>query len=293
MEFGPDKKYFMIRFIAVYAVTILLLAALFASFWTPAPQVIYKNKKEGAEGSISSFQKHLMQADEWLHLQFNKIREMEEQYAMQENDSSATNRDELKLQITEAQNAMRNSLDSLELASAKYNSGKEAESFKNMTSYFKYTLNNKSLMNASTSLPVGEGSQDKSSKLVLALKNELEEKNKKIAELENRGATSGQDALAHQSTVVNLQKEVRDKNSRIAALEQQLKKAQAVTPTYARANGEDVEALKQRNANLKLAYNSAQTQLGLLTKQYRALKRDNEILISQLRDSRRLTSGNY
>ena len=112
---------------------------------------------------------------------------------------------------------------------------------------------------------------------------------------ESRRSASGLRILLAASNDLNptdialagLQQDIRERDRKIEQLQSQLRNQPAVGNVASRGEG-DTEA---GNANLRAAMSELLTKNNVLTRQYNQLKQDNERLMLQMRELRRMAEG--
>ncbi len=106
---------------------------------------------------------------------------------------------------------------------------------------------------------------------------ELRKKDAQIALLQKQVASHP--AASDNAELVQLRNEIRQRDKMIT----ELKNKSAATPVSSTASGSDmVKDLQKRNDNLVRGFNSLQTQMGMMTKNYNLAKAENNRLAEQL-----------
>ena len=112
------------------------------------------------------------------------------------------------------------------------------------------------------------------------------ESRRSAADLRILLAASG-DLNPADALLAGMQQDIRERDRKIEQLQNQLRNQPSGQNVASRDNGD----LETRNANLRAAMSELLTKNGILTRQYNQLKQDNERLVLQMRELRRMAGG--
>lgn len=244
-------------------VIILLLGiAVFGSCTSPETR-----SQKLAASPAASVENSLLQADDVLHQQLQAVQQADDAYAQLLAHRTTTKElDDRDGRIVQAEITLQQTVDSLEQHSTLNNEGKER--LLRLTAYYKSALQNR---RAASDM-----------RMVLSANSD--------------------DSTAAQQMVLRLRADVQERDKRIAALEQQTRQnSNAVallqnppsgkqTDNYAPARGEGAADMKQRNKNLSLALGNLQTKYFVLGRNYLVLKQEHDRTVTELAALRK--SGN-
>ncbi len=268
-----NRKFNLLKFSALYGVAIILLGILFAAFTgDDAPASVKPGKSISQPSTVTTT---IAEIDRSLHAQFK---------ALAEADKGEANGNGIQSQeyALELENYLQIRLDSIENAVSDMPGASDA-GLKDLLYHFRQILADRIEKRTTTITAIAPQPAVTDAKLqvqMAQLKQELVRKQEQIQVLGSRTGS------ANSEQVRKLQQEVEARNRRIAQLERQVANPENENLANAPAKGDNLRDLQQRNANLKLAYSSTQTQLGLVAKELNILKRENQRLQSLLADQR-------
>ncbi|MEJ7913318.1 MAG: hypothetical protein WKF70_09200 [Chitinophagaceae bacterium] len=278
-----NRKFNLLKFSALYGVAILLLGVLFAAFTDENPPVSGDtNKTVLSSGSAGN--STLAEIDRMLHSQFTALAEADKQDRQQNSAGNGVqSKEHQSVYAVELEKVIESRLDSIETNVSSLPDDSKG-SLIDVIYHFRQILasrNERRTMKTPEIDSQPDGSDAQLQERVAELKQELVKKQEEVKVLGNR-ATG-----ASPEQVRNLQQELEARNKRIAQLERQVSNPDNASLANAPAKGENLKDLQQRNANLKLAYSTTQTQLGVVAKELNILKRENQRLQSLVADQRR------
>jgi hypothetical protein len=213
-----------------------------------APQQLH-----ASSGATTAF----VQADALLHQRLQAVLEADNAYAQLATQAApTTSLDSQNEAITTAEIALQQSIDSLEQTTKKDSlSGQLQQTIR----YFKNALQSRTAL-SDLRMVLSANSDDSTAmqQSLAQLRTELQEKNKKITDLERTRNTSPGEPAGR--TNIN----------------------DAELKTYAPAKGETLDELRQRNKNLSLAYSDLQNKYFMVGRNYLLLKQEHERTLTEL-----------
>lgn len=256
-------------------------APLFSALWLSLLIVICscansateKQQKHTLLSETTQSEEKLLLTDAVLHQQLQAVQQADDEYnALLTNPATPTALDEKNGQIIQAEMALQQTIDSLEQRSQSSTTEAKKE-LAQLTGYFKATLENRRFL--SDIRMIASADNDDSAtmqQVLLRLRADVQEKKEKIALLERATSNRSKTAtLDLPPAATSLERKLLTPNG----------SGTAQKSTYAPANGESLEQLKQRNKNLVSALNAVQTQYGTLMKYYRQLKQDYDRMLNE------------
>jgi len=267
------KKNATIKFLTLYLLSISIIVVLFAALWKNTPPKTEKILVAGNERSNPEI-KELLHANTLLHTNLHKL---DEQYAIFFEDI-----DDIlsEIRVDSLEQQFKKTIDSIQNKSLQSKDTQFRNEIRTITAHFNKTLENRRYMKGSfSSFPQTDNIQTEDRSLV-QLQNNIAEKDRKITALEQNLSEVKKEA---DKTIASLRNQLNVQTKRNSPKE---------SNSYKAAKGESAEDLKQRNTNLRLAYNNLLTQHGVLTKAYNIVVAEKKSLTAQLIQSKKTSSLN-
>lgn len=157
-----------LKFIGLYAASIIMVGIIMAAFWGPLPTVSEKNAALTKVKNLEDDQ--VLIADKLLHSKLNELYNSGEQYS-----------------IDKAEQSLQKTIDSLENAKINFKSSSSASAIASITASFKNVLiNYKMLKKPKNDINTNEKVVEENQQIVLKLNSDLQKKDDRIKELESQ-----------------------------------------------------------------------------------------------------------
>lgn len=230
MQYSTTRNGFRIKLLLLAGTLLIIVIVLIDIFSSDSGRI----GSLGRNGSriAKPQQEELIQADELLHARLWQLQHMDQQFAsLATSQTGPAEMSKANASIQYAEEAFRNSVDSIQRIGSQYDEEMGTNDFQNMTSFFKKILENRRFLAFTRQSLLSGGNIPGNEKLtILKLQNDLYEKDKIIA------SYASKDSKADNKEMVTLQNQLGEKDKRIVALETQMQKEQAEKQVYAQTN---------------------------------------------------------
>jgi hypothetical protein len=220
-----------------------------------------------------------MQADNLLHARLLRLQQMDREYASLYSEAASDVAVEMaRVSIQYTEDALRLTIDSMENRRKTLDDNISGELWK-LTTYFKTIMENRRFLTAVKSAGSKAAGNPNDELYLKALQEELRQKEAFIDKLRAKSASSH---APKETGAMPSSKRSNPSSQTTTAMNDDNEEM-----VYKPAPGESIEELRQRNINLKLAFNNTATELGVLTKKYNLLMKDYQRLSNQIEESSR------
>lgn len=284
---SDDQKKTRLRFIGLYAISLLLIFVVVSAFWKKEVLTTAADPVPPPSENVGYF----LQLDTMLHAKMDQLDNVYAAYLK----GTRVDGDKETADLLSTKYYMTATLDSIEKLTKALNDGVKKRMMDLVVARFRTSFEARnSLMNELSVLPKSKAekldklaSEEKplmTSEEIDELKNILVDKEEKIADLEKKLQDNNQSI---QTVELQTQKDLAEKNKYIASLETQLKQKgsiKVVSPTNTVAGETE---WKQKYTAMKAAYDKKAASEASLKSAYKTVADDNRRLLSQLQSMKR------
>ncbi len=180
-----ELKSAKLKFIALYAASIITIGIIMAAMWGPLPAVPKKNAASTAE--VDSLKDNeVLTADKLLHSRFNELYNLDEQYNMVKANTNSNAANPLFEKIDIAEQSLQKTIDSLDNTKANFEFPSSQQKIASILASFKNALSNhKTAINSNSFIGTNPNNNQEDKQLVIQLKDDLQKKDERIKGLEN------------------------------------------------------------------------------------------------------------
>lgn len=241
-----------LKFVGLYLVSITLIAVIFYFLWRPGDKRIFRDPATDPESTI--IDRNILIADALLHSRISRLQLLYQQYIKIASDStSLLNLDSINTVITNAENSLKTTIDSLDFESRRI-------ALKNQNGYTSILSSFRSILQSS----------------------------RMLHDLQAEMTDSTDSFTTEDQALLGLQQQLIEKELRIADLESQIRQGYPAYTSYSAPSNDQTE----EEEYLKSALTAEKMKTEDLTANVNSLKNENEILTTQLNELRKSSSSN-